>query len=101
MRSSRATPAQEAAAPGPPQSNVPSEPFRATTSYEPKATSSPPSMSTTAGELYLPVWHHDAKQPPYAHFSTGTCTTTCARSRPDDDVKLAQFPANRRWRTRS
>jgi len=61
MRSSRATPAQEAAAPGPPQSNVPSAPFRATTSYEPKATSSPPSMPTTAGELYLPVWHHDAK----------------------------------------
>jgi len=50
----------------PRQSNVPSVPLTATTSYEPETTSGlpSPSMSTTAGELYQPVWHHDAKQPP-------------------------------------
>src|ERR1700754_4901190 len=73
-------PGQTRSTPGARHNSEPSWPLNATTSYEPATTSGTPSpsMSTTAGELYQPVWHDDAEQPPYAHFNTGVCTVACA-----------------------
>jgi hypothetical protein len=41
-----------------------------------------------AGDAYQPVWHHDEKQPPLAHFKMGMETETVAAVVDESDGRI-------------